>query len=128
MAFGAAGLDHRIDLGAQKTRIGPLLIERRYTRHHIPTTALRVSLEGRARPLFGYSADTAFDPTLIRWLSEADLVIHETNFGVHTPLSELMLLPESIRSRMRLIHYPDALEPETAPIPCLREGTILELG
>lgn len=126
--LGLLDYTERVDLGAQKTRIGPLIIERRYTRHHIPTTALRVSLDGRARPLFGYSADTAFDPALIRWLAEAELVIHETNFGVHTPLSELLLLPESIRARMRLIHYPDLLDPDTAPIPCLREGTILELG
>lgn len=126
--LGLLDYTERVDLGAQKTRIGPLIIERRYTRHHIPTTALRVSLDGRTRPLLGYSADTAFDPALIRWLAEAELVIHETNFGVHTPLSELLLLPESIRDRMRLIHYPDLLDPDTAPIPCLREGTILELG
>jgi hypothetical protein len=29
---------------------------------------------------------------------------------------------------MRLIHYPDALDVETAPIRCLREGEILDLG
>ena len=121
----------RVDLQAGGTRLGPLLIERRFTRHHIPTTAIRVSLDrgpGRCRPLLGYSADTAFDPDLIAWLAEAELIVHETNFGVHTPLASLLQLPPELRARMRLIHYPDLLDPETAPIECLREGQILQLG
>ena len=118
----------RRDLEAGVTRLGPLRIERRFTIHHIPTTALRISIEGRARPLLGYSADTAFDPELIEWLAEAELIIHETNFGVHTPLPSLLTLPEALRARMRLIHYPDLLDPDTAPITCLREGQALELG
>lgn len=118
----------RRDLEAGVTRLGPLRIERRFTIHHIPTTALRISIEGRARPLLGYSADTAFDPELIEWLGEAELIIHETNFGVHTPLPSLLTLPEALRARMRLIHYPDLLDPDTAPITCLREGQALELG
>ena len=85
-------------------------------------------MDGRARPLFGYSADTAFDPDLIAWLAEADLVVHETNFGVHTPLSALMTVPQSVRNRMRLIHYPDMLDVESSPILCLREGQVLTLG
>lgn len=126
--LGLLDYTDRVDLGAAATRIGPLRIERRFTRHHIPTTALRISLEGRARPLIGYSADTAFDPELIAWLAESELVIHETNYGVHTPLASLLLVPEAIRARMRLIHYPDQLDPDTAPIACLREGTVLEVG
>ncbi len=121
----------RVDLQAGVTRVGPLRIERRFTRHHIPTTAIRVSLDkggAPARPLFGYSADTAFDPELIAWLAEAELIIHETNFGVHTPLASLLLLPAELRARMRLIHYPDQLDPETSPIACLREGQVLTLG
>lgn len=121
----------RVDLQTGGTRIGPLLIERRFTRHHIPTTAIRVSVDtggARPRPLFGYSADTAFDPDLIAWLAEAELIIHETNFGVHTPLSSLLLLPAELRARMRLIHYPDLLDPDTSPITCLREGQVLTLG
>ena len=53
---------------------------------------------------------------------------HETNFGIHTPLAALLDLPTEVRSRMRLIHYPDLLDPDTCPIPCLREGTVLQLG
>jgi ribonuclease BN (tRNA processing enzyme) len=126
--LGLLDYTDRIELGAEATRIGPLRFERRFTRHHIPTTALRISVEGRARPVLGYSADTAFDPELIAWLAESELVIHETNYGVHTPLASLLLLPEAIRARMRLIHYPDQLDPDTAPIACLREGTVLEVG
>ena len=117
----------RVDL-QPVTHIGPLTIERRFTHHHIPTTAIRVSLTGQKRPLFAYSADTAFDPDLIAWLHEAALIVHETNFGIHTPLASLLQLPEEIRSKLRLIHYPDMLDPNTAPLECLREGTILDLG
>jgi hypothetical protein len=70
----------------------------------------------------GYSADTAFDPTLIAWLAATDLFFHETNFGIHTPLASLVALPPELRARMRLIHYPDQLDPGTAPICCAREG------
>ena len=118
----------RQDLAPGVSRVGPFLIERRFTIHHIPTTALRVSLPGRPRPLLGYSADTAFDPSLIAWLAEADVLIHETNYGVHTPLAQLAALPAELRARMRLIHYPDQLEVDSAPISCLREGQILEIG
>lgn len=127
-ALGLLDYTDRQDLERGATRVGPLRIERRFTRHHIPTTALRISVEGSARPLLGYSADTAFDPELIDWLAEAELVIHETNYGVHTPLQSLLMLPEPLRARMRLIHYPDQLDPATCPIRCLREGEVLELG
>src|SRR2546425_1166183 len=69
--------------------VGPFKIECRRTIHHIPTTALRVRAGGRA---LGVSADTAFDPGLIAWLAEADLVVHETNRGVHTPYAKLAAL------------------------------------
>lgn len=126
-ALGLLDYCERQDLLPGVTRLGPLRIERRFTRHHIPTTAIRVSLDGRARPLFAYSADTAFDPELIDWLSIADLVIHETNYGTHTPLASLLLLPPELRARMRLIHYPDALSPADCPIACLHEGQLVEL-
>jgi hypothetical protein len=45
---------------------------------------------------------TAFDPALIAWLGEADVVVHETNHGVHTPYGKLAALPVALRSRMRL--------------------------
>lgn len=101
------------------TRIGPIDLEWRRTIHHIPTSAVRVRVGRRS---IGYSADTAFDPTLIAWLAETDLFFHETNYGVHTPLASLAALPPEVRDRMRLIHYPDNLDPGAAPIACAREG------
>ncbi len=106
------------------TRLGPLELEWRRTIHHIPTSALRVRVGDR---VLGYSADTSFDPTLIDWLAASDLFFHETNFGVHTPLAALVGLPEPVRAKMRLIHYPDQLEPDAAPIACAREGDCLTL-
>ena len=101
------------------SQLGDLALSWRPTAHHIPTSALRFE-HGGSR--FGYSADTAWDPSLVAWLAEADLFLHETNFGVHTPLERLAALPEGVRARMRLIHYPDQLDREAAPIACAREG------
>lgn len=110
-------------LGPGSTRLGPIDLEWRRTIHHIPTSAVRMRVGDRT---VGYSADTSFDPTLIDWLAPADLIFHETNYGVHTPLAALAGLPEAIRGRMRLIHYPDQLDPASAPIACAREGDRLE--
>lgn len=99
--------------------VGPFTIECRRTVHHVPTTALRIRADGRA---LGYSADTAFDPALIAWLAEADLVVHETNHGVHTPYEKLAALPAPLRAKMRLIHYPDDFDPGASVIEPLRQG------
>lgn len=104
--------------------IGALRVERRPTIHHIPTSALRITGAGRT---FGYSGDTAFDASLIDWLSESDLFFHETNMGVHTPLARLVELPPTVRERMRLIHYPDFHDVDSSPIPCAREGDRFEV-
>jgi ribonuclease BN (tRNA processing enzyme) len=104
--------------------IGDLSLAHRPTIHHIATSAIRVRAGDR---VIGYSADTAFDPTLVDWLSASDVFFHETNLGVHTPLASLAGLPAEIRARMRLIHYPDFHDVETSPIPCLREGERIEV-
>ena len=111
-------------LGPGATAIGDLSVDWRPTIHHIPTSAVRVR-QGSAS--VGYSADTAFDPELIAWLEQADLFFHETNLGVHTPLEALVALPEATRARMRLIHYPDFLDVDAAPIACAREGERIDL-
>lgn len=113
-----------VPLEGDATQIGPLAVEHRRTIHHIPTSALRVTAFGRT---FGYSADTAFDPSLIEWLSKASLFFHETNLGVHTPLTSLLGLPEATRAAMRLIHYPDFHDPNGSPITCAREGDRFDL-
>lgn len=99
--------------------LGPFRIECRRTRHHIPTTAFRISAGGAT---LGYSADTAFDPTLIEWLAEADLIVHETNYGIHTPYEKLAALPADLRAKMRLIHYPDDFDVEASVIEPLEQG------
>lgn len=114
-----------LPLGPGGTAIGPLLVDCRHTLHHIPTSALRI--RGRAST-FAYSADTAFDPSLIEWLAEADLFFHETNVGIHTPITSLAGLPEATRRKMRLIHYPDFHDLPSSPIPCTREGERYDLG
>ncbi|MEP7126446.1 MAG: MBL fold metallo-hydrolase [Byssovorax sp.] len=113
-----------IPLGHGATTIGDLTVEHRPTIHHIPTSAVRVK-HGAAS--VGYSADTAFDPTLVAWLERADLFFHETNLGIHTPLASLVALPEATRARMRLIHYPDFHDVASSPIACATEGERIRL-
>ena len=81
----------------------------------------------RGRALLGISADTAFDPSLIAWLSEADLFVHETNYGVHTPYAALAALPAETRAKMRLIHYPDNFDTGASVIAPLRQGQRYEV-
>ena len=104
--------------------VGPFTIECRLTIHHIPTTALRIRAGGR---VLGLSADTAFDPSLIAWLSEADLFVHETNYGVHTPYEKLAALPPEVRAKMRLIHYPDDFDTTSSAITPLEQGERYEV-
>jgi ribonuclease BN (tRNA processing enzyme) len=103
--------------------IGPFRIETRRTKHHVPTSAMLVRAGGRT---LGYSADTAFDPELIAFLSAADLIIHETNLGpAHTSYADLVTVSSEIRGRMHLIHYPDTFDPRSSEIRCLEEGQVL---
>jgi ribonuclease BN (tRNA processing enzyme) len=89
----------------------------------VPTSALLIEAAGVR---LGYSADTAFDPELIEFLSTADLIIHETNFGpAHTPYADLAALPAELRARMRLIHYPDSLDLEASVIQPMRQGEVV---
>jgi ribonuclease BN (tRNA processing enzyme) len=107
---------------------GPFSVECRPTVHPIPTAAFRIRAGGRS---LAFSADTAFDPALIEWLAEADLVVHEattdTHTGVHTPYSKLAELPAPLRARMRLIHYPDEFDLAASVIEPLRQGRCYEV-
>ena len=128
-AVGAPFLSRRIDDyfevlpldEARPTAIGPFTVECRRTIHHIPTTALRLRAGGRC---LGHSSDTAFDETLIAWLAESDLIVHETNLGVHTPYASLAALPAELRARMRLHHYPDNFDLAASAIEPLRQGQL----
>jgi ribonuclease BN (tRNA processing enzyme) len=115
--------DHLPLAWTEETVVGPFRIRARRTRHHVPTSALLIEAGGRT---LGYSSDTAFDPELIAFLGEADLIIHETNYGpAHTPYASLATLPGDLRARMRLIHYPDQFDTAGSVIQPVREGEIL---
>jgi ribonuclease BN (tRNA processing enzyme) len=124
----AATLDDFFDVRAlsEESTVthGPFQIECRRTCHPIPTFALRIKAGGK---MLGYSCDTSFDPGLIEWLSHADVMIHETNRGIHTPYEALVGLPVSLRERMRLVHYPDDFDLNRSVIPVLKQGDILQL-
>jgi ribonuclease BN (tRNA processing enzyme) len=102
-------------------RVGPFSIECRRTRHIVPTTAFRIEAAGR---MIAFSADTEYDPQLIEWLRPADLVIHETGPGIHTPLEPLAALPAALRRKMRLVHFRDREELLAAPIEPLEQGRL----
>jgi ribonuclease BN (tRNA processing enzyme) len=103
-----------------EVQVGPFAIRCRRTVHNIPTTALLIRGGGRC---LGYSADTAYDPGLIAWLSEADLIVHETGSGgLHTPYADLAAQPAEVRSRLRLIHYADDFEVPAGGIEALAQG------
>jgi ribonuclease BN (tRNA processing enzyme) len=108
------------------TTIGPFTVRARLTKHHVPTSALLVECAGAS---LGISSDTAFDPELIRFLSQADLVVHETNYGpAHTAYADLLGVDESIKKKMRLIHYPDEFDVYASAITALHEGEVIEIG
>ena len=102
---------------------GPFSIECRRTIHCVPTTAFKIHAGGRT---LGFSADTAFDPTLIDWLAAADLIVHEAttmdHSGVHTPYAKLAALPAELRAKMRLTHLPDDFDAGSSVIEPLRQG------
>ncbi|MGF1580819.1 MAG: MBL fold metallo-hydrolase [Gemmataceae bacterium] len=106
-------------------QVGPFSVECRFTGHSIPTTAFRITACGRT---LGCSADATFDPHLISWLDEADLIIHEAGFGpTHTPYDKLHALPKATREKMRLIHCPDDFDVGKSVISALREGEYFEV-
>jgi ribonuclease BN (tRNA processing enzyme) len=107
------------------TTIGPLTVRARITKHHVPTSALLIEHDGRK---LGISSDTAFDPDLVAWLSEADLVIHETNYGpAHTAYADLLGLAGDVKKKMRLIHYPDEFDVAASAIRCALEGDVIDV-
>ena len=114
---------HQELLWGEAIKVGPFRVQARRTIHHVPTSAILIEAAGRK---LGYSSDTAFDPSLIKFLEPADLIIHETNLGpAHTPYASLAALPEELRQRIRLIHYPDTFDTSSSEIMPLHEGDLL---
>lgn len=100
-------------------RFGDIDIECRHTYHHIPTTALRLC--GPQRSL-GFSADTRYDSELVSWLSEADVVLHETNLGIHTDFKALEALPPVQKDKLWVYHYTDAFYEAEHGLKMLEQG------
>jgi ribonuclease BN (tRNA processing enzyme) len=102
---------------------GPFTIECRRTIHAVPTTAFKIAAGGRT---LGFSADTAYDPSLVDWLATSDLIVHEAttaiHSGVHTPYEKLAALPAKLRARIRLTHCPDDFDPGPGGIEMLQQG------
>jgi ribonuclease BN (tRNA processing enzyme) len=115
---------HTLAHGAEN-QIGPFRIEIRQTQHIIPTVGV-IARVGDAS--VGYACDTIFDLDHIAWLSSCDMIIHEWNTGPHTSLEDLMSLPEEIRAKLRLVHYPDDFDTASSPIPCLRQGGLYTIA
>ncbi|MBN2802056.1 MAG: MBL fold metallo-hydrolase [Deltaproteobacteria bacterium] len=103
------------------TKIGPFEISYKFTIHHVPTTALKIKAGNYT---LGYSADTAYDKSLIEWLDPCDMIIHETNDGSHTHYNRLRQLPDEIKNKMKLIHYPDNFHLRQGIIEPLIEGRL----
>ncbi len=116
---------HLMEPDGDPAEIAGLSVRCRITRHPVPAIGLKISDGERT---FGWSGDTAFDPAHIEWLSEADLIVHETNHGrVHTPIACLNALPDELRAKMRLIHVTDDFDQAKSDIRVLEEGEVLEV-
>lgn len=107
--------------------IGPFTVETRPTKHHLTAMAMRIS-DGEAT--LGYSCDTAYDEGLIAWLEPCELIIHESSLGpAHTPLERLVALPEAIREKLLVAHYPDGLAGATGlGVVLAQEGRAYEVA
>jgi ribonuclease BN (tRNA processing enzyme) len=95
---------------------GGFTVEHRFVGAHFPRTVAYKFDFGNFK--LGYSADTGFDPGLIEWLDEADVVLHEVRLGevnvlggdirvLHTAIDDLLTLPESFQAKTLLYHYAD---------------------
>lgn len=114
---GAAALDWYFDPVPlqQPHDFGGFTVSSMRTRHIPRTLAYRFDFGNFT---FGYSADAGFDQGLIDWLDECDVVVHEVWLGptdelggdigiLHTPLSDLLQLPEDFQRKTFLCHYRD---------------------
>lgn len=110
------------------TSVGPFEIDIRRTRHHLPTSALRIH-DGDAT--LAYSCDTMFDEALIEWLAEeSELILHEASISgeVHTAVPSLQQLGADLRDRLLLVHYPDQIaQVDTGDLELARQGQQLEV-
>jgi ribonuclease BN (tRNA processing enzyme) len=105
------------------SEIAGLAVKCRMTQHPIPTTGL---LLRNGQKCLGWSSDTPFDPEHIRWLNEADVIVHESNLGAsHTAIDKLNGLSIGVRDKMRLIHLADDFDPKQTHIRILQQGEVV---
>ncbi|MCI0378082.1 MAG: MBL fold metallo-hydrolase [Gemmataceae bacterium] len=109
----------------QTAAIGPFTLSCKQTLHSVPTVAYRVQAGGRT---LGLSADTPFDPELIAWLKDADVIVHEAGGAYpHTEYDKLLQLADDVKKKMRLIHCPDAFDAEASSIKVLSQGCFYQV-
>ncbi|MCI0639384.1 MAG: MBL fold metallo-hydrolase [Gemmataceae bacterium] len=109
----------------QTAAIGPFTLSCKRTLHSVPTVAYRVQAGGRT---LGLSADTPFDPELIAWLGDADLIVHEAGGAYpHTEYDKLLQLSDDLKKKMRLIHCPDAFDANASSIELLNQGCLYQV-
>jgi ribonuclease BN (tRNA processing enzyme) len=86
-----------------------IVLEIRRVKHMPETFGLKLAF-GPGRSL-GYSADTGFMPELFDWWADCGVILHEVHFDPdirwHTPLRDLLSLPEAVQERIWLCHYTD---------------------
>jgi ribonuclease BN (tRNA processing enzyme) len=115
--------DVRILDPAQAMTVAGLSVRCRSTGHPVPTVGFLIS-DGALT--LGWSGDTPFERAHVDWLSQADIIVHESNLGAsHTPIEALNSLPDHVRRKLRLIHLVDDFDPRQTDIAILREGDVL---
>lgn len=124
---GSAGLGDYFDVRVLPVdgvaAVAGLEVRHRLGRHTVPSCGF---LLADGRRTLGWSGDTGWDPGHVEWLSQADLVVHETSPApAHTPVAHLNGLPQALRARMALVHMPDGFDPGCTDIRLLRDGELL---
>lgn len=107
-------------------QIGPFNIEIKPTQHYVPCSALLV----RGEKTIGFSADSGYDPNLVEWLAQADLLFHEVGPSPgHTPYEVLLekVKQLGIKHKVRLAHFADSFNAYESQIPVAIDGVEWEI-
>ena len=120
-------LDARVLPWGKTHTLGPFEVTTRQTKHHMPAMAMRIS---DGHHTLGYSCDTAYDAALIDWLKDCDLILHESSLGpAHTPIERLEALPQALRDKLLVVHYPDAfMARDDLQVTLARQGQRVIVG
>jgi len=113
---------HTLTPGKPSTIAG-MEVDCRTTTHMIPTIGLRLRVGATS---VGWSSDTGFEQAHVDWLAECGVIVHETSPPpFHTPVADLLALPEHVRRKLRLIHAPDDFDAASCPLPLLKAGDVI---